>query len=102
MVINENEAEVVRLIFQMSKEGFSLSKIAQTLQGQGILSPRGKEVWSRESLRKILNNEKYLGSVVLQKTFVANCLSHKQVKNTGQQDQYKITNSHDAIIEYLE
>lgn len=52
LVINKGEAEVVRLIFGISKEGASLSKIAQTLQAQGIPSPRGKEAWSRESLRK--------------------------------------------------
>ena len=87
--IDEKEAEVVRLSFRMSKEGASLLQISQTLQKQGILSPRGKAVWSRESLRKILNNEKYFGAVVLQKTFVSDCLSHKQIKNDGQQDKYE-------------
>ena len=82
----------------MSREGASLSKIAQALQKQGIPSPRGKAIWSGETLRKILNNEKYFGTVILQKTFVANCLNHRQIKNTGQQDQYKITNNHNTII----
>lgn len=39
LVIDEKEAEVVRLIFRMSKEGASLSQISQTLQEQGIPSP---------------------------------------------------------------
>ena len=90
LIIDEKEAEVVRLIFRMSREGISLSQISQTLQEQGIPSPRGKAVWSRESLRKILNNEKYFGSVVLQKTFVSDCLSHKQIKNDGQQDKLRL------------
>lgn len=47
---------------------------------------------------EILHNEKYCGSVILQKTFVANCLEHKQVKNTEQADQYEVVNNHDAII----
>ena len=98
LVIDAKEAEVVRLIFRMSKEGASLSQISQTLQEQGILSPRGKAVWSRESLRKILNNEKYLGAVVLQKTFVADCLNHKQIKNDGQQDKYEVVRNHEPII----
>ncbi len=99
LVINENEAEVVKLIFRMSKEGANLSKIAQTLQDQGILSPRGKAVWSRETLRKILHNEKYRGIVILQETFVANCLNHRQVKNIGQCDQYQIISNHKPIID---
>ncbi len=98
LVIDEKEAEVVRLIFRMSREGASLSQIAGVLQEQGIPSPRGKAVWSRESLRKILNNENYLGAVVLQKTFVSDCLSHKQIKNDGQQDKYEIIGNHEPII----
>ena len=98
LIIDEKEAEVVRLIFRMSKEGASLLQIAQTLQDQEILSPRGKAVWSRESLSKILNNEKYLGSVALQKTLVINCLSHKQIKNIDQMEQYETFNNHEAII----
>lgn len=98
LTIDEKEAEVVKLIFHMSKEGASLSQIAQTLKEEGIPSPRGKAVWSRESLRKILNNEKYFGSVILQKTFVVNFLNHKQIKNDGQQEKYKIVGNHEAII----
>lgn len=98
LAIDEKEAEVVRLIFRMSREGASLSKIAQALQKQGIPSPRGKAIWSRETLRKNLNNEKYFGTVILQKTFVANYLNHKQIKNVGQRNQYVIANSHKAII----
>lgn len=75
-----------------------MSQIAQILQDQGIPSPRGKAVWSRETLRKILTNEKYHGTVVLQKTFVANCLNHKQVKNVGQLEQYEIIGNHKAIV----
>lgn len=69
------------------------------MREQGIPSPRGKAVWSRESLRKILNNEKYIGTVVRQKTFVENCLNHKQIKNEGHQDKYEIVGNHEAIID---
>lgn len=98
LAIDEKEAEVVRMIFRMADEGASLSQIAQALQEQDIPSPRGKVTWSRETLRKILHNEKYHGTVVLQKTFVANCLNHKQCKNTGQENQYVIVANHKAVI----
>lgn len=98
LIIDEEKAEIVRMIFQLSGEGTSLSQIALMLQEQGIPSPRGKAVWSKETLRKILCNEKYRGSVVLQKTFVANFLNHKQIKNTGQKDRYEIVTNHEAII----
>lgn len=101
LVIDEKEAEVVRMIFRMANESASLSQIAQALQEQNILSPRGKSTWRRETPRKILQNEKYYGTVILQKTFVANCLDHKQVKNTGQRKQSVIAENHEAIIKCL-
>ena len=70
----------------MSVSGVSLARISAHLEDMGIPSPRGKSVWSKETLRKILKNEKYRGCVSLQKTFVENYLEHKQVKNMGQLD----------------
>lgn len=99
LVINEKEAKVVRLIYEMAKDGLSLGKISARLKELGIPSPRGKDTWSRETLRKILRNEKYRGAVVLQKTFVGNFLDHKQVRNEGQMDTYRIIGNHEAIIE---
>ena len=101
LVIDEEKAEVVRMIFRLSGEGASLSQIVQILQDQGIPTPRGKAVWSRETLRKILHNEKYRGVVILQKTFVANCLNHKQIKNAGQRNQFVIAENHEAVIKCL-
>ena len=68
LVPKEEEAEVVRLIFKMSAARASLNQIAQRLKDLAIPSPRGKANWSRETLRKILHNEKYYGNVRLQKT----------------------------------
>ena len=98
LIVDEEKAETVRMIFRLSGEGASLSQIAQTLQARGIPSPWGKAVWSRETLRKILHNEKYRGSVILQKTFVANFLNHKQITNFGQKEYYEIVDNHEAII----
>ena len=68
------------------------------MEDMGVSSPRGKKVWSKETLRKILCNEKYTGGVILQKTFVENCLEHRQIKNKGQMDMYHMLNNHEAIV----
>lgn len=99
LVPKEEEAEVVRLIFKMSAARASLNQIAQRLKDLAIPSPRGKANWSRETLRKILHNEKYYGNVRLQKTFVENYLEHKQVKNEGQLATYLLERNHEAIID---
>lgn len=96
LVIDEKQAEIVRLIYDMAASGVSLARISAYLEDMGILSPKGKKVWSKETLRKILSNEKYKGYVKLQKTFVDNYLEHKQIKNRGQLDIYQIINNHEA------
>ena len=98
LIIHEEQAETVRLIYEMSASGASLARISAYLEDMGIPSPRGKEVWSKETLRKILSNEKYTGCVTLQKTFVENYLEHKQIKNIGQLDIYQIDYNHKPIL----
>lgn len=68
LVINPEEAKVVVWIFEQYKVGKSLGKIAAGLEQQGILSPTGKPKWNRETIDKLLSNEKYTGRVLLQKT----------------------------------
>ena len=98
LIIHEEQAETVRLIYEMSASGVSLARISAYLEDMGIPSPRGKEVWSKETLRKILSNEKYTGCVTLQKTFVENYLEHKQLKNIGQLDMFQAAYNHEPII----
>ena len=65
---NEAEAKIVRWIFDCYLVGDGLGKIVAGLQKQGIPSPTGKPKWNRESISKLLSNEKHTGSVLLQKT----------------------------------
>ena len=63
-----------------------------------IKSPRGGDFWHIETIRKILNNEKYRGDVLLQKTYVSNYFKGKQSPNIGQLPQYLIKDHHEEII----
>ena len=93
------EAEVVRLIYRLFMEGKTFSAIAKLLTDKNIPTPAGKKNWQRASVRSILTNEKYKGDALLQKTYCANFLTKKMVKNTGQVQQYYVENSHPAIID---
>ena len=95
LVINPDEAKIVRRMFQRYLHGDSLGKIALSLEKQGILSPTGKSKWNREAIDKLLSNEKYIGCVLLQKTV---CVGGCQIQNTGFQDQYLYASNHEAII----
>ena len=98
LVIDEAKAKVVRDIFDWHNRGYSLRDISKRLYQAGIVSPSGKEHWGPETLRKILNNEKYYGNVLLQKTFVADFFRGKQSPNQGQLSRYFIEDCHEAII----
>ena len=95
LVINPDEAVVVRWIFERYLNGDSLGKIATGLEEQGILSPTGKPKWNREALNKLLSNEKYTGRGLLQKTISA---GGSQVKNDGFMERYLYSDSHKAIV----
>ena len=96
--IEEAEAEPVRLIFERYLAGDTLRAIKEGLEKLQASSPRGNFEWSISEIQSILKNEKYCGEVLLQKTFVADCISKKTVKNTGQLPQYLIRNNHPAIV----
>lgn len=98
LAIDEPDAKIVRAIFEMRADGKSLSAISDWLHENKIPSPTGKERWSWETISKLLKNEKYVGDVMLQKTFVKDLFSRKQVKNTGELDKYLIQEHHSAII----
>lgn len=95
LVINKVEAEHVSWIFERYLAGDSLGKIATILKNEGILSPTGKTNWSRETISKLLSNEKYTGSVLLQKT-VSFC--GVQFGNAGELNQVLIKGHHQSII----
>ena len=98
LVIDEPDAKIVREIFEMRASGKSLGAISDWLCEQGILSPTGKRRWSRETISKLLKNGKYTGDVLLQKTFVKDLFSGKQVKNAGERERFLYQNHHPAII----
>ena len=99
LIVNEAQAMIVREIFIRRAAGQSLSKISEWLYEAGVKSPTGKDRWSRETLNKLLHNEKYTGDVLLQKTYISNLLDGVQIKNTGEKARYLYQNHHSAIID---
>lgn len=97
-VIVPEEAEVVKSIYNRYLDGDSVGQIRTYLQNAGIKSPCGKDVWSREAITHILKSEKYVGDLLLQKTFRTDCISKKQKVNRGELPKYLVTDNHPAII----
>ena len=92
------QAEIIRLIFNSYLQGDSLQSIKAKLETAGALTARGNTEWSAQSIQRILQNEKYCGDVLLQKTFTEDVLTGVHKKNTGQLPQYYIENYHEGIV----
>ena len=101
-VINEEEAKIVRLIYKMYLEGYSIPGICKHLDSNGIPTPRKRGKWSTTTIGSILKNEKYKGDALLQKCYTVDFLTKKQKVNTGEVPQYYVENSHEAIIDRLD
>ena len=93
------EAEIVRLIYKLFLDGYSMTRIKKLLEDKKYLTAQGKKVWNESLIRSILKNEKYVGDALLQKTFTSDCITHKIVKNHGERPMYLVTNHHEPIVD---
>ena len=96
--LDPDQSAVVIEIFNQFLRGASLRMIKEDLESKGALNPSGDHRWNIAQICKILANEKYCGDVLMQKTFVQDCISKKVVKNTGQLPMYLVQNNHPAIV----
>lgn len=98
LVINPFEARIVRFIYRAFLEGFSIPEIAKKLRENHIPSGSGRTDWPTESIKYILSNEKYVGDLLMQKTYCKSFLTHRMVKNEGKLPQYFVQDNHDPVI----
>jgi DNA invertase Pin-like site-specific DNA recombinase len=98
LVINEDEAKIVRLIFYMYLDGYTCQQIADTLTNFGQKTKKGNDTWSAGTILQILQNERHCGDVLARKTFTPSYLDHKSKKNRQDRNQYIHRDNHEAII----
>ncbi len=96
-VINESEARIVRFIYMLDLSGKSCHHIAQILTAYDVPSPRNT-TWCNTVVASILQNEKYKGDAILQKTYTIDFLTKKMKVNEGEVPQYYVENGHPAIV----
>ena len=98
IVIDEEQAKVVKRIFREFLEGKGCPTIAKGLMKDGLKTGKGNTTWTSDAVYKILKQEKYQGHCLAQKTVTTSYLTHKRVRNRGHQPQYYVKNTHPAII----
>lgn len=98
LVINQEEALTVRLIFFMFLYGYGCGQIAETLMNLGRLTKPGNKKWTAGTVSNILQNERYCGDILARKTYTPNYLDHRSKKNRQNRNQYYHRDHHEPII----
>lgn len=92
------EAETVRIIFDMFLAGYTTRQIAEQLNTEGIPTKNGKPKWLHSTIISILRNEKYTGDAILQKTYTVDPIQKMRRVNHGEVPMYLVENNHPSII----
>ena len=98
LIINPEEAKIIRRIYKELLEGKGASLIAQGLTKDKIKTARGNTSWTSDAILKLIKNEKYCGHALCQKSVTLDPLSHKRVRNKNHKPQYFIRDNHPPII----
>lgn len=99
-LIEEDEAKVVRRIFEDYAAGNSLPEICRQLAEEGVRSMGGKETWTPTAMASMLHNEKYVGDLRMQKSYISDPIQHIKVDNRDAKlKQYYVENHHPAIVD---
>lgn len=96
-LINEIEAPVVKRIFNLYLSGYGFNNIAQMLTSEGIPTKKGGK-WAGATIRGMLTNEFYIGTLVQGKTRTIDATMKENVK-ISPEEWYKHRNNHESIID---
>ena len=99
LIINEEQAKTVRRIYEEFLGGKNPQDIAEEFEEEGVPGCLGQTKWYASTVLGILQNEKHKGDALLQKTYTADFMTKKQVKNNGEITQVYVEDDHEGIID---
>ena len=90
-----DEAKIVKEVYERYASGEGYDRIARDLNQRGIKKKIADTLWNSNDVKRILENEKYVGDALLQKSYKRD---FKPVKNNGEVPQYYVENNHQPIV----
>ena len=97
-VINEKQAEIVKLIFKLFLDGLGMQRIKYELERRQIPTATGLKKWNASTISCILQNSFYCGTIVYRKSYIPDYLEQKPKKNRGEVEQIVVEGKHEPII----
>ncbi len=99
LVVNKQQAKIVKRIFMEFLWGRTADYMKRIFEREGVINWDGGTKWQSTTICSMLENEKYKGDTLLQKSYTVDFLTKKRVQNEGEIQQYYIEDDHEAIIE---
>ena len=97
-VINEDQAETVRMIFDLYLEGLGETKICKELCRRQRKDGHGNVSWSVSKISRILRNATYMGYKCYLKSYSNNYLEQKRIKNLDESTYLYVKGDFEPII----
>lgn len=98
-VINEEQAETVRMIFEQYATGDGLTKVAKTLMEKGRKDGAGHVNWDASKVTRVLRKATYMGYCVYNRSRTVDYLEHRRVNNTDEDTYVMVKGDFPAIID---
>ncbi len=98
LVVNPEQAETVKMIFNMYHDGMGCKQIAYELEKRGRITSTGLTHWQLGTISRLLRNSFYCGKIVYRKQYVPNYLEQKKINNYDEVEKIEIMGKHEPII----
>lgn len=98
LVVKEDEAAVIRRIFDLYLQGIGKQNIANILNAEDVPRRYGQQKWHHTTIDYVIKNERYMGDALLQKEYTTDTLPFRKKRNYGEKPQYYVENSNPPII----
>ena len=98
LVVNPEQAETVKMIFNMYHDGMGCKQIAYELEKRGRITSTGLTHWQPGTISRLLRNSFYCGKIVYRKQYVPDYLEQKRINNYDEVDKIEIMGKHEPII----
>ena len=98
LVINRTQEPIVIRLYQEFLDGKTTDHIKRIFEREGVKNWDGGTKWQSTTLMSMLENEKYKGDALLQKSYTVDFLTKKRTQNKGEIQMFYVEYDHDAII----
>lgn len=98
LVINKEQAETVKRIFELYLDGNGVRKIQDIMEQEGRKTASGLTRWQSGNINRVLSNSFYCGRIEYRKQYVPDYLTQKKINNHGEIEKIYVEGSHEAII----